>query len=70
MKSANVRQVLLKVDDAVYALNQVKEEHTPQKESLFLEAFNAYDEAGRTVRDEIAKAKRRARKRAKTLLII
>ena len=67
LKSANVRQVLLKVDDAVYALNQVKEEHTPQKESLFLEAFNAYDEAGRTVRDEIAKAKKKGTQKSENL---
>ena len=67
LKSATVRQVLLKVDDAVYALNQVKEEHTPQKESLFLEAFNAYDEAGRTVRDEIAKAKKKGTQKSENL---
>ena len=39
LKSATVRQVLLKVDDAVYALNQVKEEHTPQKGKLIFGSF-------------------------------
>ena len=67
LKNAKVREILLKVDDAVYALNQIKEVNTPQKENLFLEVFNVYDEAGRVVREEIAKAKKKGTQKSETL---
>lgn len=67
LRSERVREAILKVNDTVYELNQLKEENTPQKETLFLDVFNAYDEASRVVRDEINKAQKKGMQKAEAL---
>jgi signal recognition particle subunit SRP68 len=67
LRAPRVRDALLKVSDSEYALNQLKEQNTPEKEALFLEVLNAYDDAGVAVRDEIKKAKSKGAVKAEAL---